>query len=68
MSGGPRLPPGHERYLGDGVYATWDGYQVVLDLRGQDDSRIALEPYVLERLFNMAADALGGRYAQDPGD
>ena len=38
-------------YLGDGVYATFDGYHVVLDLRGQDDTtRIALEPDVLKSL------------------
>ncbi len=38
-------------YLGDGVYATFDGYHVVLDLRGQDNTtRIALEPDVLKSL------------------
>lgn len=40
-------------YLGDGVYASFDGYHVVLDLRGQDNTtRIALEPAVLDRLFD----------------
>lgn len=38
-------PPYPERYLGDGVYASFDGYHIVLDLRGQDNTtRIALEP------------------------
>ena len=38
-------------YLGDGVYATFDGYHIVLDLRGQDNyTRIALEPQVLNAL------------------
>ncbi len=40
-----------DRYLGDGVYASFDGYQVWLDLRGQDSTtRIALEPIVLAAL------------------
>lgn len=41
----------HEQYLGDGVYASFDGYHVILDLRGQDNTtRIALEPAVLNAL------------------
>lgn len=44
-----------EAYLGDGVYATFDGYHVWLDLRGQDSTtRIALEPPVLNRLIEFA--------------
>ena len=53
-------------YLGDGVYASFDGYQIILDLRGQDDTtRIALEPSVFtalvkykERLDNIIADLI----------
>ena len=48
-----------DRYLGDGVYASFDGYHVVLDLRAQDSTtRIALEPPVMHRLieFNKAVD------------
>lgn len=38
-------------YLGDGVYATFDGYNIWLDLRAQvDTTRICLEPQVLEAL------------------
>ena len=38
-------------YLGDGVYVSFDGYQIILDLRGQDDyTKIALEPVVFEAL------------------
>lgn len=38
-------------YMGDGVYASYDGYNIVLDLRGQDTfTRIALEPAVLAAL------------------
>lgn len=44
----PTIGPDH---LGDGVYATFDGYHIILDLRGQDSyTRIALEPQVLEAL------------------
>ena len=38
-------------YLGDGVYASFDGYQIILDLRGQDNfTKIALESQVLDAL------------------
>lgn len=40
-----------DRYLGDGVYASYDGYHIILDLRGQDSfTRIALEPKVFDAL------------------
>ena len=45
-----------DRYLGDDVYASFDGYHIVLDLRGQDNlTRIALEPAVMSALnqFNL---------------
>ena len=43
--------PVSDEYLGDGVYASFDGYHIVLDLRGQDEfTCIALEPSVLRNL------------------
>lgn len=40
-----------DTYLGDGVYASFDGYHIVLDLRGQDSTtRISLEPVALKNL------------------
>ena len=40
-----------EMYLGDGVYASFDGHYIVLDLRAQDNTtRIAMEPFVLDAL------------------
>ena len=40
-----------EVYLGDGVYAKFDGFGIVLDLRGQDDfTFIALEESVFDEL------------------
>lgn len=47
-----------DRYLGDGVYASFDEHQIWLDLRGQDTTtRIALEPQVLMALIQYAYDA-----------
>ena len=39
-----------DEHLGDGVYATFDGRQIFLDLRQQDMSLIALEPEVMQKL------------------
>ena len=47
------------RYIGDGVYASCDGYHIILDLRAQDSTtRIALEPPVLDRLIKYRDDLL----------
>jgi len=42
----------HPCYLGDGVYASFDGYHIWLKAGGldQDDNQIALEPAVFEAL------------------
>ena len=46
-----------DSYLGDGVYASFDGYHIRLDLRAQDSTtRIALEPIVLRQLITYARD------------
>lgn len=47
-----------ERYLGDGVYASYDGWHIWLDLRGQGDPhiKIALDPDVMERLLMYRHD------------
>ena len=43
---------GNEKYLGDGVYASFDGYQIWLRTTREDgiDHMIALEPEVLRAL------------------
>ena len=38
-------------YLGDGVYAEYDGYHIILDLTQQGNCRIALEPEVMKKLI-----------------
>ena len=50
------------RYLGDGVYASYDGQHIVLDLRGQDSfTRIVLELSVLQSLLTYAKGVYGER-------
>jgi hypothetical protein len=47
----------NERYIGDGVYASFDGYQIWLDTRAQEPvNRIALEPSVYAQLLRFAKD------------
>lgn len=46
----------YEDYLGDGVYVSWDGYQIILDLRGQDNfTKIALDDQTLVALDRYRA-------------
>lgn len=43
-----------ETYLGDGVYATFDGFHIVLDLRAQDTfTKIALDLDVFDKLVEF---------------
>lgn len=45
-----------DTHLGDGVYASFDGYHIALDLRAQDSTtHIALEPQVYGALCKFAA-------------
>jgi hypothetical protein len=46
-----------DRYLGDGVYASFDGYHVILDLRAQfPPQKIALDPSVRVAVSAYFAD------------
>jgi len=41
----------YDQYLGDGVHASFDGYSIVLDLRGHNSTtRIVLEAEVFDAL------------------
>lgn len=53
-----------EVYLGDGVYAVFDGYSIVLDLRMQSDHKISLEPSVLVELDRFRK-AIKEKYSGD---
>jgi hypothetical protein len=54
MTTDPQTTP---RYLGDGVYASFDGYQIWLHV-GSHDARpvVALEPKVIDALNQFAGD------------
>jgi len=56
----------YHEYLGDGVYASFDGFHIWLDLRAQapGDVEIALEPTVFERLF-LYRDHLTRKLAEE---
>jgi hypothetical protein len=41
-------------YLGDGVYASFDGYQIWLAVNHHENKQIALEPKVMEALLKYA--------------
>jgi hypothetical protein len=43
-----------ETYLGDAVYASFDGYQIWLRTGDGNDNRIALEPEVFRALIDYA--------------
>ncbi len=52
-------PKFEDRYIGDGVYASFDGFGVALDLRGQDSTtRIYMEPDVFKQLIQYHDDAV----------
>jgi len=44
-----------DTYLGDGVYASFDGYHIILDTRAQTPkNEIALDPHVFAALCDYA--------------
>ena len=45
-----------DRYLGDGVYASHDGYQVWLAVNDYTNKVVALEPAVMRALEQYVAD------------
>ena len=49
------------RYLGDGVYASFDGYHIWLVTGSHDkpDNRVALEPFVFEAAMKYGKEAFG---------
>lgn len=55
-----------EMYLGDGVYASYDGYHIILDLRGQDShTRIALDSSVYYALNKFVQSLKGDSHDTD---
>lgn len=53
-----------ERYLGDGLYASFDGYHFILRApKMNGDHTVALEPQVLDAFQRYIADVLAARPA-----
>lgn len=50
----PRPEQPQPQYLGDGVYASFDGYQIWLAVGDHRNKVIALEPGVMALLVNYA--------------
>lgn len=50
-------PENHDRYLGDGVYASYDGYHIWLAVNHHTNKVVALEPEVIDR-FNEYVEHL----------
>ena len=60
-----------ERYLGDGLYAAFDGWMIKLWApRGHEEHWVALEPDILENFFKFLEDhrleAKNGCWVQEP--
>jgi acyl-CoA thioesterase FadM len=47
--------PDYEQYLGDGVYASFDGYQIWLAVNHHNNKVIAIEPEVYASLERYVA-------------
>lgn len=54
-----------DEYLGDEVYASFDGYHIILDLRGQDSTTVVhLEPAVFDKLIRYRERMLASKKEQ----
>jgi hypothetical protein len=49
----------HDSYLGDGVYASFDGFQIWLAVNRPDNKQVALEPQVLKALIAYVSRVYG---------
>jgi hypothetical protein len=49
----------NNEYLGDGVYASFDGYQVWLAVNHHENLQVAIEPKVMRQLFAYASRVWG---------
>lgn len=46
----------YDRYIGDGVYASFDGYHVNLAVNNHDNIVVYLDPYVITALIKFLDD------------
>lgn len=49
-----------QSYLGDGLYASFDGYQIWLAANHPDNKTVAIEPQVFAQLMAYAKHVWGG--------
>ena len=54
-----------ETYLGDGVYASFDGFQIWLAVNHHKNKQVALEPAVMASLLRFA-DRVWGKKEVSP--
>lgn len=54
-----KKPAPESLYLGDGVYASFDGYQIWLAANDHRNKVIALEPAVMESLIEYSKKVFG---------
>jgi len=54
----PTFDP-QDTYLGDGVYASFDNYQIWLAVNHHENKQVALEPQVLKALLAYAERVYG---------
>jgi hypothetical protein len=59
----PDEPQPARRYLGDGLFASFDGFQIILAASNgiEDTNRVYLEPRVLAAFERYVADLRAGR-------
>jgi hypothetical protein len=65
--------PKLEEYLGDGLYAEYDGYQVALKANSREhpSDTVYLEPYTLERFVKFVEKINKAEHAEsddEPGE
>lgn len=53
-----------ETYLGDGLYASFDGFMIKLRAPRETDHEVYLEPHVLKNLMGYAKDIYKEEFAR----
>lgn len=48
------MPENNDKHLGDGVYASFDGYQIWLAANNHNNKVIAIDPHVMTQLIRYA--------------
>lgn len=55
------MPKTNHRSLGDGVYASFDGYHIWLAVNDHANNVVALEPAVMEALNQYARELMSAK-------